>query len=122
MQRQISIAIVLLALLALITQSTFAFSIEGNIVDSATKRPLANVTVTVEGKNAICATDENGRFSFESVPAGLHSLKAQLIGYQETHIHNLRVRPSGTNRVRIEMTQTVIEMEEVLVTATRERS
>ncbi len=122
MNRTVTIAFFFLALTALVVNSSLASSIQGNIVDSATKRPLANVTVTVEGKNAICATDENGRFSFESVPAGLHSLKAHLIGYQEANIYNLRVRPAGTHRVRIEMTQTVIEMEEVLVTATRERS
>jgi|GEM_PF-543194 len=122
MQRQTFITTALLALIALIGKPSFASSIEGNIVDSATKRPLANVTVNVESLNAICITNENGVFSFESLSAGLHSLKAQLIGYQEAHVHNLQVRPGETKRLTIEMTQTVIEMEEVLVTATRERS
>jgi outer membrane cobalamin receptor len=98
-------------------------SIDGTIIDSATKRPLGNVVVSLSGEQTTnTTTDENGAFAFAGLNAGTYVLKAQLIGYQDEILSHLKVQPGKPEQVTLELTQTVIEMEAVVVTATRQRS
>lgn len=96
--------------------------IEGRVIDSLTKKPLANVNVTVMDEGTGSATNDNGEFRMSNLPAGLHSLKVEMVGYCESVVHNLRVKPNAVYNIDLELTQTVIELESVTVTATREKS
>jgi Carboxypeptidase regulatory-like domain len=54
---------------------------QGQIVDSATNKPLAGAVITVDSVlNA--TTDENGKFKIDKVPSGILDYSIQADGYQ----------------------------------------
>ncbi|HEX8294408.1 MAG TPA: MBG domain-containing protein [Pyrinomonadaceae bacterium] len=54
--------------------------IQGTVTDAATSAPVANATVTA-GANST-ATDEDGFYQFQSIPAGTYNLTVAAVGYQ----------------------------------------
>src|SRR3982074_605052 len=56
-------------------------TISGQVVDSATRQPLAGVNVVVEGTRLGAVTRDDGSFTIVGVPAGTHTVRARRIGY-----------------------------------------
>ena len=56
-------------------------TITGQVIDSATRQPLAGVNVVVEGTRLGAVTRDDGSFTIAGVPAGTHTLRARRIGY-----------------------------------------
>ncbi|HEU6452085.1 MAG TPA: SusC/RagA family TonB-linked outer membrane protein [Gemmatimonadaceae bacterium] len=56
-------------------------TVVGQVVNVATKTPLANVMVLVKGTELRTGTNADGRFAIRNVPAGSHTLRVQLLGY-----------------------------------------
>jgi TonB-linked SusC/RagA family outer membrane protein len=61
--------------------TTQAGTVVGQVVNVATKTPLANVMVLVKGTELRTGTNADGRFAIRNVPAGSHTLRVQLLGY-----------------------------------------
>ncbi len=55
--------------------------IEGIITDARTGVPLADVFVQVSDTGARVVSDEVGRFAFEAIPPGTHTLLVSVVGY-----------------------------------------
>jgi TonB-linked SusC/RagA family outer membrane protein len=56
-------------------------TITGQVIDSATRQPLAGVNVVVEGTRLGAVTRDDGTFTIVGVPAGSHTVRARRIGY-----------------------------------------
>ena len=61
-------------------------SVDGVVIDSQTRQPLAGATVTVDDRNGhdgkmIIVTDNNGRFAFRNVTPGMVLIEASRSGY-----------------------------------------
>ena len=56
-------------------------TITGQVIDSATRQPLAGVNVVVEGTRLGTITRDDGTFTISGVPAGTHTIRARRIGY-----------------------------------------
>ena len=56
-------------------------TITGQVIDSATRQPLAGVNVVVEGTRLGAVTRDDGSFTIVGVPAGTHTVRARRIGY-----------------------------------------
>ena len=56
-------------------------TITGQVIDSATRQPLAGVNVVVEGTRLGAVTRDDGTFTIVGVPAGTHTVRARRIGY-----------------------------------------
>jgi len=56
-------------------------TITGQVIDSATRQPLAGVNVVVEGTRLGTITRDDGTFTISGVPAGTHTVRARRIGY-----------------------------------------
>ncbi|HEV2645442.1 MAG TPA: TonB-dependent receptor [Acidobacteriaceae bacterium] len=56
-------------------------TIRGQIVDLQTSEPLAKVSISIAGQTAAVATDGDGRFILENVPAGPVELRVSTVGY-----------------------------------------
>ena len=101
-----------LILLLLLFSFQFALAqqkiIEGTIVDSKTKLPLAGVTVTVQGKNGGTTTDENGNFRIEAARGD--QLQFQSIGYAPQNI-----RLGNESSLNLSMDVTASSLEDVVV-------
>jgi len=55
--------------------------ITGQVIDSATRQPLAGVNVIVEGTRLGTITRDDGTFTIVGVPAGTQTVRARRIGY-----------------------------------------
>jgi TonB-linked SusC/RagA family outer membrane protein len=56
-------------------------TITGQVIDSATRQPVAGVNVVVEGTRLGAVTRDDGTFTIGGVPAGTHTVRARRIGY-----------------------------------------
>ena len=93
---------------------TFLFSgiagkINGKITDRETGAPLAGANVVIVGTTYGAVSDTNGDYLILSVPVGVHSLKANFIGYREVVTKNVRVNIDLTRTVNFELPSEAIE-------------
>ena len=63
------------------TQAGPGGTVSGQVVNVATKTPLASVMVLVKGTELRTGTNADGRFVIRNVPAGAQTLRVQLLGY-----------------------------------------
>ena len=56
-------------------------TIAGQVVDSASRQPLAGVTIAVEGTRFGTESRDDGTFTIGGVPAGTYAVRARRIGY-----------------------------------------
>lgn len=89
--------------------------IGGEVTSGAT--PLAGVQVVVERLNLGAITDAAGRFLISNIPAGTHTVRVELIGYESAR-QAVEVQAGATATADFELTQTAISLEEVVVTGT----
>ncbi len=113
-----------IAILLLILQSVVFASGRGKIVglmvDAANKEPLPGVNVMIVGTSLGAATDADGRYFIINVPVGNYSIKASMIGYSKVTKTDVMVTIGRISTVNFELKISVIEGEEVTVTAERD--
>jgi hypothetical protein len=93
-------------------------TIKGVVIDRDSKKPLELATVqllTTEPQMGI-VTDENGKFRFENVPTGRHSLQVQFFGYETYISENIIVNSAKELVLTIELSETAFTSGEVVVT------
>lgn len=90
----------------------------GSIVDVETGEPLAFVNVSVRGTVSGGISGRDGNFYIQNVRAGTHEVAVSMMGY-ETAIRMVTIRADRTVEIDFELKESVIGMEEVVVTATR---
>ncbi|MEO8451306.1 MAG: TonB-dependent receptor [Gemmatimonadota bacterium] len=111
-------------LLALgLASATFSLSlhaqgtaISGRVFDAASSASLADATVTIEGSTRIVATDAEGRYRLDGVPAGPQVLRAVRIGYAPVR-KSLVVPAAGSLTVDLPMARSALDLPNVTVTA-----
>ena len=89
--------------------------IQGQVLDGASQRPLANAQVLVEGTGIGQISNSSGRFVLLNVPAGEHTVRVTLIGYTEAE-QAVTVAAGETASIDIEMSSTAISLNEIVVT------
>ncbi|MEO7963492.1 MAG: TonB-dependent receptor plug domain-containing protein, partial [Gemmatimonadaceae bacterium] len=105
-------------LLAANTATAQSGAISGSVTENSTGRPLGQVRVQVVGnERAAAATDPSGRFTIRDVPAGLVTLRAVRIGYRPES-HPVTVAANDTVRVEIRLSESAVELQQVVVTGT----
>lgn len=75
------IACILSVLLAATPLAAQSGSLQGTVRDSS-GAPLFNASVIVEGTGLRASTGNTGQYQLHGVPAGTHTVRARLIGYQ----------------------------------------
>lgn len=94
-------------------------SVTGQVVNAQTQQPLIGVQVSIAGTTLGTLSNQQGRFVIPNVPAGEREVRAALIGYtQGTQTVNVPAGASAT--VNFELTETALQIEGVVVTATGE--
>ena len=76
-----SVAMMVLAALAVLLQAVATGTIHGTVVEARTGQPLAAVLVRVEATGQQAISDEEGRFEIADVPAAPHTLLVSVVGY-----------------------------------------
>jgi TonB-dependent starch-binding outer membrane protein SusC len=89
-------------------------TVRGTVVDVSTQRPISGAQITVTGTQRGTVTDAAGRFTISGLSGAQVDLRVIMIGYR-TAAQAARV---GDVNVRIALTETVVPLDELAVTAT----
>lgn len=92
----------------------------GRVVDAATGKALAGVTIRLDGTKQSRVSDEAGRFAFEEAPAGEVRLQATRPGYADAS-GSVSTVPGQSVRVEVRMATRPYELEPIVVTAVQTR-
>ncbi|MEP4535317.1 MAG: TonB-dependent receptor [Cyclobacteriaceae bacterium] len=114
---------VLLFLAGLSAQSqAFTQTVKGRIIDQQSKRPIVGATVLVKDSDPLqgSTTDVNGYFRIASVPIGRQTLVFSSVGYQSKTIPNITVSSGKETMLEIDLIESLIQMEEVVIVADKQ--
>ena len=102
-------------------QQRGAGSLMGQIVDSASRRPIAGARVQLVGSRVAAFTDSLGRFGMQGLPSGEVSFEARALGYRQRRWPV--VLPVGLTVERVfEMEPVNIALDTVRVAAPEDRN
>ena len=91
--------------------------IAGKVVDQETGEPLIGCNIIVSETALGSATNLDGSYFILNVPPGRYTLTASMIGYGSVQMNNLNVIVDLTAKADFFLNSTVIEGEQVVVTA-----
>ncbi len=94
--------------------------IEGTVTDKSTGELLEGANVVLKGTKIGAATDKYGKFVITNIPHGDYILEVSFIGY-ETYKQHVHIDDEQKAILKIFLKETVLLMNEVVVTATRTR-
>ncbi|MEW5843053.1 MAG: TonB-dependent receptor [Bacteroidota bacterium] len=92
-------------------------TIKGKVLDSEGLFPLLGVNISVKDKNIGVAADADGKYELKKLPIGSYTLIFSYIGYERITKTDIIVRPDRITFVDVEMKQSSIEMNDVVVNA-----
>ena len=113
-------ALLMLCLLSVAPSPSLAEGeVRGRVLDAQTGQPLvgANVQLLETVRGAIA--DESGRFHLIRVPDGEYVLCASMVGYATRTVGAVSVGPALSPNLTVELTETAIAINPVVVTADR---
>lgn len=107
--------------LTLISYSMFAQTgkIAGTVKDAHAGEALVAANIVIEGTTLGSATNLDGYFVVLGVPPGLYRVRASMIGYAPLTLVDVRVSIDQTTQIEFQLTETVLETQEVVVVASR---
>jgi len=96
--------------------------VRGKITDSDSKTPLIGANIIVINSEPLLggSTDANGFFRIDKVPVGRVSLSITCIGYEEKVISNLLINSAKEFVLEIDMTESVVRMDEIVISANQQ--
>jgi outer membrane receptor protein involved in Fe transport len=93
--------------------------VRGLVKDKESGEPLIGANVLVEGTNIGAATDVNGEYIILSIPPGVYTLRASLIGYAPLTVSNIRISSNLTTTQDFELLSAAVQVTGVEVVAER---
>jgi len=113
--KSVGLALAYLILFFSITSAQSNLSLIGFIYDQDDGSALQNATVEIVELGRSLSSDELGSFAFEHVPPGLYSLKITAVGYDDSTLNFLDIKPDITLRIRVSMTAKIYELGKIVV-------
>jgi TonB-linked SusC/RagA family outer membrane protein len=95
-------------------------TITGKVTANGTALPLADARVTVVGTSLIATTNGEGVYTLRNVPAGTFDIRVLRVGYQEQK-KPITLTAGQSATLDFAMSQAVVQLEEVVTTATGEQ-
>ena len=114
-------AVALLVLVSSLGAQQATGRIIGRVVSTQTGEPVPSVQVFVQGTSSGSLTDAGGRFVLTRVPAGVHSVTAQTLGYASKTVTDVEVPLDGSVVLDISIAPDAVALEGIVVSAERER-
>ena len=98
-------------------------SIRGTILDADTRVPLIGVSIIIADSDPLIGTVSNtvGAFHFHNLPVGRYDLWVQYLGYEPRRVNNILLTSGKEEVVRVELTESLIQLEEVTVRASQHK-
>ena len=93
--------------------------ISGKITDKKNNAPLVGANIIIIQTQAGTSADEEGFFNLINVSPGKYSVRIMMIGYKSVTIEAVVVSVNRTTSLDIELKQSVIESQEVVIYASK---
>lgn len=93
-------------------------SIEGHVFDAQTQEPIAYASVGIKGTTIGTVSDNEGNFVFRKLKPGNYTLVVSFVGYEKVE-KQISVIEGKSVHAHIELKQTKIMMNEVVISASR---
>lgn len=99
-------------------------TIRGKITEKATGYPIpgAGIKILSTTPPLVTNTNDDGEFRFEKVPLGRHNLIIMANGYNGSTLNNLIITSAKELILTIELEETVITADEVVITAEKSKN
>lgn len=110
------ISSVILILANPLLSETITGTITGKITSAATREPLPGVTIMLDGTQRGTSSNIDGSFEITSVPIGIHTIKAQLLGYLPTTKTDVVVNSIHPTEIYISLYESPIQTQGLIVT------
>jgi TonB-linked SusC/RagA family outer membrane protein len=94
--------------------------IAGRVTEQSSGQPLGDARVIVIGTSAVATTNIDGRYTIRNAPTGNVEVRVLRVGYQEQK-KPVQVSPGQTATVDFAMVSAVVQLQEVVTTATGEQ-
>jgi len=122
--QRLAVVLAVAASFVLMTWATVAAQgttgkIQGRVTDSRTGAPIPAAQVSVEGTTLGNITNDDGYYFINEVPAGLHNVRAQSIGFRPVVVREQRVLAGQTLTLNFQLEQSAVELEALVVTGER---
>ena len=115
----------ILYLFPLLLLSSFVFSqntqtIRGQIADKENKMALPAVLTLYRDSGLVtgASADVNGNYKMVNIPVGRYTMRIQFLGYNSTSISNLIVISGKESIINIELEESILTKEEVVIVGT----
>lgn len=92
-------------------------AISGQVLNAATRTPIAGAQIWVEGTKRGAVSRPTGQFFIVNVPAGVVTLRVNAIGFDSARISDVVVSPGKPVELLISLTERTLEAEETVVYA-----
>lgn len=94
-------------------------TIRGAVKDVDSQMPVIGATVILIHSNPVigAVADTDGNFKLENIPVGRQTLKIDFIGYESRIIPNLLVVVGKETVLNVELTESAVQMDKVVVSA-----
>ncbi len=121
--KKILFTIVYLLLITNLTYSqNFLSTIKGKVIDKKTREVLIGVNVQIIGTYLGGGTDINGNFTLKKIPLKNCTLRFSMIGYKTKSVPGIELELGSTVEIHVvELESTVIGMNPIVVTASKQR-
>ncbi len=90
-------------------------TLRGRVTDAATREPVADARVAVEGSSIATTTRANGEYLFPAVPAGHHAVTARRVGYAMAR-QEVEVAAGDTATLDLALRAAAVALDVVVVT------
>ena len=109
---------------ALLTTAVAVAGAQGTLVGTVTTQPggtpLQEARIIILGTSRIGSSGPDGKYSIKGVPAGTAEVRVIRVGYQEQK-KSIQITDGGTATLDFAMSATVVQLQEVVTTATGEQ-
>ena len=95
-------------------------TIQGTVRSAVTSEALQGARVTLDGTQLVGQTDTDGRYTITGVPAGIYSVRVQMIGFQTVILSNQQVTGGAPRVTNFELSPSILRLEGVVVTGVAE--
>lgn len=96
-----------------------------HLTSSAKDEPIEEVNISVfitsKSVNYRTITDENGVYSISSIPAGIYSIKAELLGFKPNEKSNIEIKAGDTLKINFLLDEETYTTEEIDIISERFR-
>ena len=89
----------------------------GKVVDATTNAPLPFASVVLQGQTSGTATDFEGAYRLEGVPAGVHNVVVSFLGYTPETVFEIETTPARPAVVNVALSEAAIAVDAAEVVA-----